>query len=281
MKKEKNSVELVLEGVEMTEEQQSQLTEKMNEVIDQKVDKRVAFILEKKLRDAKVNIYKAVKTRAKEAFMEAVKLVRDETQNDAKAFKQAMTEKLSDYLDATMKKHIPDNVIKEAAEARHYKGLVTKVKQAIVIDEVTKDHEVREAVNEANEIMKKLKGNNNKLIKEKIRLNNRCKVAEAELHLERKMTGLTDAQRTYVTEALKGKDVEEIDELFESTLKMMKETGKKDKAEPKGKAKTVTDNKIIQEKHRKAVAAENREKDPESIESDEMEFYTESIVKDN
>ena len=205
MKEKSKSVELILEGAELTDDAKTALTEQIEEIVKEKVDKNVAFILEQKLREAKVNIYKAIKAKAKEAFMETINLVRAETQNDAKEFKGELTEKLSDYLDTTMNKLVPDSVIKEAAEAKHYKSLVEKVKEVIVIDEVTKDREVREAVTDANEIMKKLKSNNNKLMKEKIRMHKRCKEVEAELHLEKKMKGLTDSRRLSLRKLLRTK----------------------------------------------------------------------------
>lgn len=281
-KEETPSVELVLEGAELTDDAKKALKEQIDAIVTEKTDKNVAFILEQKLREAKVNIYKAVKAKAKDAFMEAVNMVRAETQNDAKEFKKDMTEKLSDYLDSTMNKLVPDSIIKEAAEAKHYKSLVEQVKEVIVIDEVTKDREVREAVGDANGIMKKLKVNNNKLMKEKIRIHKRLKEAEAELHLEKKMQGLTDPQKTFITEALKGKDAGEIDELFESTTKLMREKGEKKpsvKAAPQ--SRTVTDPKIIKEGHRKALKKEARNSNPDSIVEDEMDYFVETVTNND
>ena len=281
-KKETPSVELVLEGAELTDDAKKALKEQIDAIVTTKTDKNVAFILEQKLREAKVNIYKAVKAKAKEAFMEAFNLVRAETQNDAKEFKKDMTEKLSDYLDSTMNKLVPDSIIKEAAEAKHYKSLVNQVKEVIVIDEVTKDREVREAVSDANGIMKKLKVNNNKLMKEKIRMHKRCKEVEAELHLEKKMKGLTDSQKTFVTEALKGKEASEIDELFESTTKLMREkTEKKPSTKTAPKQKTVTDRKIIKESHQKALKTEARNSNPDSIVEDEMDYFVETVTNND
>jgi len=180
-----------------------------------------------------------------------------------------------------MNKLVPNSVIKEAAEAKHYKSLVEKVKEVIVIDEVTKDREVREAVTDANEIMKKLKSNNNKLMKEKIRMHKRCKEVEAELHLEKKMKGLTDSQKTFVTEALKDKEASEIDELFESTIKMMREKDNKPAAAVKPNQKTVTNPKIIKEGHDKAIKKNKRNTSPDSIDMDEMDYFVETIDKED
>jgi len=278
MKNKGTSVELILEGAELTDDAKKALTEQINAIVNEQTDKNVAFILEQKLREAKLNIYKAVKAKAKDAFMEAVNLVRAETQNDAKEFKKDITEKLSDYLDSTMNKLVPDEIIKEAAEAKHYKNLVEKVKEVIVIDEVTKDREVREAVNDVNDIMKKLKMNNNKLMKEKIRMHKRCKEVEAELHLEKKVKGLTDSQKAFVTEALKGKEAGEIDELFESTIKMMREKDEKRQPKPAMQSKTVTDPRIIKEGHQKALKKEARSSNPDSIVDDEMDYFVESVT---
>jgi len=278
MKNKGTSVELILEGAELTDDAKTALTEQIDAIVAEKTDKNVAFILEQKLREAKVNIYKAVKAKAKDAFMEAVNLVRAETQSDAKEFKKDITEKLSDYLDSTMNKLVPDEIIKEAAEAKHYKALVEKVKEVIVIDEVTKDREVREAVNDANDIMKKLKMNNNKLMKEKIRMHKRCKEVEAELHLEKKVKGLTDSQKAFVTEALKGKEAGEIDELFESTIKMMREKDTKSQGKPAMQTKTVTDPRIIKEGYQKAIKKEARISNPDSIVEDEMDYFIESVT---
>ena len=281
-KEEKVSVGLILEGAELTDEAKQALEEKLKAIVKEQTDKNVAFILEQKLREAKVNIYKALKAKAKEAFMEAINLVREETQNDAAEYKKELTEKLSDYLDSTMNKLVPDSIIKEAAEYKHYKNLVERVKEVIVIDEVTKDREVREAVADADEIMKKLKMNNNKLMKEKIRMHKRCKEVEAELHLEKKMKGLTDSQRTFVTEALKGKDAGEIDELYDSTMKLMKE---KDEKKPQKKAapqpKTVTDPKVIKEAHKKVLKKEERSSDPDQINDDEMGYFVETVTNND
>ena len=82
-KEEKVSVGLILEGAELTDEAKQALEEKLKAIVKEQTDKNVAFILEQKLREAKVNIYKALKAKAKEAFMEAINLVREETQNDA------------------------------------------------------------------------------------------------------------------------------------------------------------------------------------------------------
>jgi len=281
MKNQKQAVELILEGAELTEEAKKNLSEQIEAVIKERVDNNVAFILEQKLKEAKLNIYKAVKAKAKDAFMEAINLVRAETQNDAKAFKKDLTEKLSDYLDSTMSKMVPDQIIQEAAEAKHYKTLVEKVKEVIVIDEITKSREVREAVNDANDIMKKLKANNNKLMKEKIRTHKRNKELEAELHLEKKMKGLTDTQRSFVTEALKGKDADEIDELFESTVKLMREkSGSNTKPAPAAR-KTVTDPKVLKEQRERVLRESKRNVNPDAIDNEEMEFFIEASTKDN
>ena len=252
MTNEKKTVELVLEGVELTAEAKAKIEAQMAAIITEKTGKRVAFILERKLAEAKLNIYRAVKERAKSAYMEALGLIRGEMQNDAVAFKTQLEEKLNDFLSYSMKKLIPDDIIKEASQAKHYKELVEKVKKVIVIDELTKDSEVREAVADANDIIEKLKSNNNKLMKEKIRIHNRAKQAEAELHLEKKTRGMTDAQKKFVTESLKGKGVEEIDNLFESTMTLMTEKAARKPVSPTP-VKTVTNPTIVTEDSKKRI----------------------------
>ena len=129
---DKKTVELVLEGVELTAEAKAKIEAQMAAIITEKTGKRVAFILERTLAEAKLNIYRAVKERAKSAYMEALGLIRGEMQNDAVAFKTQLEEKLNDFLNYSMKKLIPDDIIKEASQAKHYKELVEKVKKVIV-----------------------------------------------------------------------------------------------------------------------------------------------------
>ena len=277
----KNSVELILEGVVLDDKAKEQIRTKISDIVRENTAEQVAFILEKKLAEAKLNIYKAVKARAKVAFMEALGLVREETQKDAIGFKQQLEEKLSDFLNFSLKKMIPEDVIKEASQARHYKALVEKVKKVIVIDEITKDSEVREAVNDANSIIEKLKQNNNKLMKEKIRMHNRCRQVEAELHLGRKMIGLTDTQKKFVSEALKGKAVEEINNLFDSTLTLMKENKK---AVTPTVVKTVKNPTIVTEETKRKIEQNSKTGAPVVTEAkgemgSEMEDYI-SVVKD-
>jgi ribosomal protein L37AE/L43A len=167
----------------LTEEQQKDVEQKLNDIIDIKVQEKLNEAIETE-KEHLVALYE-------EKFED---------------YKNEVMSKFSDFVDTVLEEEgmmeIPDNIREYARVGELYHDVIQEIKSRIGIDEGILDEEVRELLEEARDEITRLRGEINDMVNENLEIKKDARDFAAELYKRKKCDGLTELQRKNVMRLL-------------------------------------------------------------------------------
>ena len=173
----------------ITDETLKQIDEAFNTAVEQKTEERVALAVEaaqdaddeENIKLFQEAVSKIDKTHAKQMteLLQKQAEIHDirvskikssytkQMNEDAKKFKDNLLETIALFIEQEIDKHIPEQLIREAADNIQSKELVKKLREVLAIDQAMSDKIVKGTIAEAKEVMKAKTEEANKLITEK------------------------------------------------------------------------------------------------------------------
>ena len=179
----------------LTEEQQAEIQQKIQDLVDIQVGIKLNEALDKEKEDL-IAVYE-------EKFED---------------YKLDITSKFSDFVDTILEQEleIPEEITEYARKGELYGDLIEEFKVRIGIDEGAMSEEARDLLKEARDEILGLREEINESINESMEAKSDAKAFAAELYKRSKCDGLTEAQRKNVMRLLEGIDkTEDIDRKFE------------------------------------------------------------------
>jgi len=183
----------------LTEEQQAEIKQNIEDLIDLKVQDKLNEMVEKE-KESLIELYE-------EKF---------------ETYKQDITSKFSDFVDTVLEEElvIPEELKEFARKGELYNDLIEEFKTRIGIDEGIMDDEVKVLLKEARDEIIKLREDVNTSTGELIEAKSDAKKMAAEIYKRDKCDGLTESQRKNVMRLLEGvEDTKDIDRKFEVIVK--------------------------------------------------------------
>jgi hypothetical protein len=183
----------------LTEEQQAEVKQGLEDIIDLKVQDKLNEMIEKE----------------KESLIELYEEKFD-------TYKQDITSKFSDFVDTVLEEElvIPDELKEFARKGELYHDLIEEFKVRIGIDEGVIEEEAKQLLKEARDEIIKLRGEINESVGKELESKSDAKKLAAEIYKRDKCTGLTESQRKHVMSLLEGvEDSKDIDRKFEVIMK--------------------------------------------------------------
>jgi len=139
---------------------------------------------------------------------------------EAEAFRSRLVDEVSNYLDLYMEKVVPTSQINEAVENISARKTLEQIRQLVGINEEFVDAEVKEALIDGKNTIDSLKKELNEAIHANTKLNSELNKVEATMLLEQKTKELPEAAKNYVSNLLKGKSPEYIQENYQYVVEM-------------------------------------------------------------
>lgn len=153
-------------------------------------------------------------------LLTVIKKYEGELTNEASNFKEALVESISNYLEEFLEEAIPTEAIVEATKNKTAREVLGNLRRVLAVDSALMSEAVQDAVvdgkNQINDLSSKVEAleKENALIKE-----NYLKTKSA-LILEKKIAGLSDKKKEYITRVLGDKSPKFIEENFDYTLRL-------------------------------------------------------------
>jgi hypothetical protein len=179
----------------LTEEQQAEIKQSIEDIIDLKVQDKLNEMIESE-KETLIELYE-------EKF---------------ETYKQDITSKFSDFVDTVLEEEmvIPEELKEFARKGELYNDLIEEFKVRIGIDEGVMEDEVRDLLKEAKEEIVKLRDELNISLGEVLETKSDAKKLAAEIYKREKCDGLTESQRKQVMSLLEGvDDTKDIDRKFD------------------------------------------------------------------
>jgi len=224
---------------ELTEENRDVLSEKLDKLLEARVDAKVKFQTEVIEEDAKEKYQTLLKeattkfegglkkteekafekaaqykTKLQESLKATVKDITEKKESEAAAYKKTMVEKLDKYLNYELDRRIPDTYVEEAAKAAIFEPMVSGIKKIMEENGIKLDEENFGIIRDARKEIIKTREEMATAIKENMELADQLKDHKRTMKISEVCEGLTDAQRERASKLLEGCDVDEIDGKF-------------------------------------------------------------------
>jgi hypothetical protein len=203
---------LELLGIDkLDESKQSELKEKLNDIIDLKVSEKVK--------------------EKEDAFKETL------TEQYAEKFEQYkndVTEKFSNFLDTVLDEEmqIPDNIVEYARKGELYDELIEMFKAKLSLEEGMMEEETQKFMQECKDEIQKQRDQINSLIKENMEVKDDAKEMAANLYIREKCEGLDLKKQEQIISLLEGVfEKDKIDKKFDIILSTLLEEKKKEEEE--------------------------------------------------
>ena len=183
----------------LTEEQQAEIQQKLQDLVDLQVAAKLNETLDKEKEDL-IAVY----------------------EQKFEDYKLDITSKFSDFVDTILEQEleIPEEITEFARKGELYGDLIEEFKVRIGIDEGVMSEESRNLLKEARDEIVSLREEMNEAINESMTAKSDAKTFAAELYKRSKCDGLTEAQRNNVMRLLEGiEKTEDIDRKFEIIVK--------------------------------------------------------------
>lgn len=242
----------------LNEEDQEKVKQKLQDIIDLKVNEQVATKLDEE-KSALVEKYE-------EKFD-------DFTEN----YKQELVEHLSTFIDKIIEKElvIPDMVVEWARKGELYHQVMETLKTRMAIDEGMIDNEVKDMLKEAKETLDEKDEELNEAIGKNLEMEKDLRTLAAELYIRRQTDGLSEAKKIKAIELLSGvTDKEEIDR----KLKIIIGT-KEDDVSEGTKNTTVNEEEVVKTEGKGHSVVDNpKEEINEEVKSSPWDEYLNSIM---
>jgi len=183
----------------LTEEQQAEIQQNIEDLVDVKVQEKLNEAMEQE----------------KEKLIE----VYEEKFED---YKQDITSKFSDFVDKILEEEltIPEELVEFARKGELYNDLIEEFKVRLGIDEGVMEEEAKTLLREARDEIVKLRTELNESVSEALELKKDSKLFAIELYKREKCDGLTESQRKHVMSLLEGvSTTKEVDRKYEVIVK--------------------------------------------------------------
>lgn len=196
---------------QLDESVQSELTKFLTNLVDVKVQEKV-----EELKTAAIDEAKTVKmTELSEQFEE---------------FKKDFVSKFSIFVDGVLDEEmeLPEKLVEFARKGELYDDLIEQFKVRLGIDEGKLDEEAKKLLAEAKDEIEEKDEKINALMSEALEHKTAAQKFATELYVQRKVSGLTESQKTKAIALLEGfKTKEDIDNKFEAIRDIIIGEGKK------------------------------------------------------
>ena len=194
----------------------------------------------------------------------------EEYENKFEEYKNDITSKFSNFVDSVLEEElsIPENVLEFAHKGELYNDLIEQFKVRLGIDEGLIDEETKSILKEAKAEIVDLRDQLNTSISEGLTLKGDAQELAASLYLRKKCDGLTESQKTHVTNIIEGiTDKNQIDKKFDVIVESMATETKEEEV--------VSEEVVTEEKdeNSKGVAELNEEETKETV-ADDSPFQT-------
>jgi hypothetical protein len=233
----------------LTEEQQTTITTKLEDIISFQVNEQVA----EKLEAEKENLV-------------------EEFENKYEEYKQDITAKFSNFVDEVLEEEmaIPENIVEYARYGELYKDLIDQIKIRVGIDEGILSEEARNLLKDARDEIIRLQDELNSEIEAKLESQADAQNLALETYRQMKCESVPSVQRKKVLVLLEGaRTKEEIDRKFSFIMEHKLFEGAVDDVDPEGSGQhTLNENDVVIEKTEKNDNPDN----PENVSENESPF---------
>lgn len=195
--------------IEITEGFKSKLTDTISVALSEKdaeIEKGKALLKEAA---TKIDTLETEVKQIKETVLEDVS-------KEVTAFKESLVEKMDSFLEAEMKTLVPENLIESEAKLEIYEPLVEGFKSTIAGFGIKIDSEGHNLLKDAKKEIERLSEEVNQKTENFMKLESVAGKLLAKTTLMEKCSGLTNEQAEKINVIFAGKDVEEINEKFDS-----------------------------------------------------------------
>jgi hypothetical protein len=262
---------------QLTEDQTTTLSEKLDKLIDTRVDTKVKFATEVAEAEAK-DKYDALLTETKAEYEDSVKTLSESLTEKAEAFKTKLQEKtdavvsaiteekdaelaefkeeiidkLDKYLDLEVKKNVPDTYVEAMAQVSVLQPIVEGFKKVMEENYIKFDEENFGLLKDAREEIIKVREELAESTKTSMELNQELSAHKKSVEISKVCEGLTDSQREKAVKLLEDYDADEIVERFSAIRDIIIEADESDSDEdveiigegtdaPSGDVETITE----------------------------------------
>ena len=225
----------------ITESFNTAVTEAVDQKINERVDLEVRNAVEKLDEDhtAKVEnliesidathtkMFKDIVSKIDESHSKKLELVvkkfQKELKENADVFKGGLVNKISKFLDVKIDALVPKEHLKEAVENIQSRKLVQEIKKLLSYDPEGINDDVKTALKEGYDAIESLKSQLNEKAKETIYIQEQLNKFKADVLLESKTRGLSDAKRKFVYKFMADKNPAYIEGNFNYVVEMFEE----------------------------------------------------------
>lgn len=191
-----------------------EIIEKVKNDIDEDHGAKLEEILEK-IDEEHAEKLQAVIDKIDEDHTEKLKAIIKAYQDrdDAK-----ITEQISDYLDLYLEEVKPEKEMADVAKIKRLEKMFEAFKEILVINDDKIQEEIKEAVLDGAAIIEEKDKEINRLMLEKVELNKKLKLDEAQKVLEEKIKECSPKLKAYLETTFKNADKETIEEKFDEAV---------------------------------------------------------------
>ncbi len=161
--------------------------------------------------------------------------LKEQFEADYAAFSDELVEKLSMFLDETLKENleIPAEVVEWAKKGKEYSQILEALKVKIQLDEGALNEEATKKLDEANAAAGEMKDKLDAALAENLKLADKIQKFETVQHIDNKCAeaALSVDETANVKKLMNGFSIEEVDEKFETVVKFVKGKASDDTSE--------------------------------------------------
>lgn len=143
-----------------------------------------------------------------------------ELSEGAKALREELIGKVSNYLSLYLEECVPAKDLTEAVANTRARSIVEQVRTLVGIGPEHVDQTVREAVLDGRKTIDALKGKVDELMRENMEVRGKFGKLQSDILLEGKTKDLPESKRKYVRRLLEGKSVADIEKNFKFVVEM-------------------------------------------------------------
>lgn len=226
---------------ELTEDHKTAINEKLEKLIETRVDSKVKFQVEVAEAEAKekydtllnetvtkydeqvkiiesktVDMAKTHKSKLEKQVKELSEQVTAQKNKEVESFKKTIVEKLDKYLEMELDKKVPETYVESVAQVSVLQPIVEGFKKVMEDNYVKFDEDNFGLLKDAREEIIKLREDHAKVVNESMDLTDELKTLKRSAKISEVCEGLTDTQRERATTLLETYDSNEISERFDA-----------------------------------------------------------------
>jgi hypothetical protein len=156
----------------------------------------------------------------------------------AEDFSKKLIDEVSNFLDITLEKHIPQDQLTEAVGNTYARKQLDKIRGLVGIDPDHVNDAIKGTISEGKEKIDELNDKLNESYKENENLLGKIKSIEAKSILEEKTTGMPSSKKEFIFKLLNDKDSSYISENFNYVVEMFERSEEEAATNLAGEAKT-------------------------------------------